>query len=432
MKVCVQGLWHLGSVTAACLAELGHDVTGLDFDQETVKNLNEGIPPIAEPGLKELVQSGLSSGKLRFTDNAQKALASCELLWVTYDTPVDQDDIADVEFVIRQVETVFAFLPTGCVVLISSQLPVGSTHRLEEAYRKSYPDSSIEFACSPENLRLGKAIDVFTKPDRIVVGTSSTPARQRIETLLQPLNAPIEWMSVESAEMVKHALNAFLATSVAFANEIAVLCEAVGADGREVERGLKSEIRIGPRAYLKPGSAFAGGTLARDLQFLSALGRKYDLPTSLSAAVKASNDAHADWARRRVTELLENVNGKKIAILGLTYKPGTDSLRRSSAVTLGKALAKQNAVVAAYDPAVGHLPEDVAEAITLAPTMEDALAGAEALIIATEWPDFKTLTAEQVLGTMKQAVVCDANGFLSSALCDQPDICYISVGKGRK
>ena len=204
----------------------------------------------------------------------------------------------------------FPHLEKGTLVLISSQVPVGTTHKLERSYAEAYPDKAISFAYAPENLRLGRAIEVFTDPDRVVVGLRSTSAesfsndRDRVVALLQPFTERLEWMSVESAEMTKHALNAFLATSVAFINEVSTLCEQVGADAKEVERGLKSESRIGPRAYLNPGAAFAGGTLARDIAFLEAIGVEHQQPTPLLSGVRASNSNHRNWVRRKLQTLI--------------------------------------------------------------------------------------------------------------------------------
>ncbi|MEK7383945.1 MAG: nucleotide sugar dehydrogenase, partial [Elusimicrobiota bacterium] len=343
MRVCVQGLWHLGSVTAAGLASVGHDVAGLDLDQEAVRGLQMNKPPIFEPGLAEAVQAGQEAGRLRFFSSPEEAIDGVELLWVAYDTPVNDADEADVEFVVAQAARALPHLADGATVLVSSQLPVGSIGRLELLARELCPAKTIGFACSPENLRLGKALDVFLKPDRIVVGVRSPRDRERIDRLLRPITERIEWMSVESAEMTKHAINSFLAASVVFANEIASLCEEVGADAKEVERGLKSESRIGPRAYLSPGGAFAGGTLARDVEFLKKIGAAKGLAVPLLGAIRPSNDRHKDWTRRKLARYFPSLSGVPVAVWGLTYKPGTDTLRRSLAVELCDWLLEQGA-----------------------------------------------------------------------------------------
>jgi UDPglucose 6-dehydrogenase len=431
LKVCVVGLWHLGTVTAACLSSLGYAVTALDFDPEVIRNLQQGKPPLFEPGLEALVQRGLTEKTLAFTTDSVSAVRDAAIIWITYDTPVDEDDNADVEFVVERVTRLFPHLQAGTLVLISSQLPVGTTRRLEKTYSNAYPDKPVSFACSPENLRLGKAISVFTQPDRVVVGVRSEADRERIAALFEPITDGIEWMAVESAEMMKHALNAFLATSVTFINEIARLCEQVGADAKEVERGLKSEPRIGPKAYLGPGAAFAGGTLARDVEFLTQIGAKHQVPTHLIAAVRASNDEHKNWQCRKLQMLFGNLRGRCIAVWGLTYKPGTDTLRRSSSVELCKRLAEQGARVRAHDPAVKLLPVELTHMIELCLTPLEALQGAEALVIVTEWPDYQAISADAIVSPMRTPWVMDANRFLVKTLGADARVRYIAVGKAQ-
>ncbi|HEY2321382.1 MAG TPA: nucleotide sugar dehydrogenase [Thermoanaerobaculia bacterium] len=413
MKVSVVGLWHLGSVTAACLAAAGHEVTAYD---------PAGRAPIFEPGLDDLIEAGVAKGTLRFTTDPS-AVHDSEIVWITYDTPVDDDDNADVDFVIRSVESLYPFITEGALILISSQLPVGSTALLET----SAQGRGFSFAYSPENLRLGKAIDVFTHPDRVVAGVRDPRDRDRITRLFAPFTDRIEWMSVESAEMTKHALNAFLAMSVAFINEIAAVCENTGADAKEVERGLKSEKRIGPSAYLGPGAAFAGGTLARDVVFLSERAEKIGLPAHLLRGVKRSNDAHRSWAARRLREVLGGVAGKQIAIWGLTYKPGTDTLRRSLAIELCQSLVADGARIRAHDPAVKSLPDDLS--IELASTAIDAVRGADALVVMTEWPDYRQIESSAVADAMKGQLILDANRFLQQQFCNDPRVVYATVGK---
>lgn len=422
MKVCVAGLWHLGSVTAACLAAAGHDVVGLDADRQTVDRLSEGKPPVLEPGLGTLAAEGIDARRLRFTTDPA-TIRDRDVIWVAYDTPVDDDDRADPEIVMAHVRSLFPFMKDNALVVISSQLPVGSTARLEEAYLAMKRPEAVSFVYSPENLRLGKAIEVFMKPDRVVAGTRKEADRVRFGDLMAPITTTIEWMSVESAEMTKHALNAFLATSVTFINEIARICERVGADVKEVERGLKTDIRIGTRAYLSPGAAFAGGTLARDITFLSSIE-----PLPLIASVKKSNDRHKAWALDRLHAELGTTRGRRICVWGLTYKPGTDTLRRSSAIELCQTLAVEGAQVAAYDPAVKRLPPELASIIHLKDTAREAAADADAVVVATEWPEIRE-SAKSAL-PQRPVVIIDANRFLAAEIADRAHLRYFSVGKG--
>lgn len=427
MKVCVHGLWHLGSVTAACLASVGHDVVGLDADQKTIAGLNDGKAPLFEPGLYDLLQAGIAKGRLRFTTAMADAAAAAEVLWVTFDTPVDDDDRADVEFVLNQIKGVLPVLAVGAVVLVSSQMPIGSIRKLESFVRENLADKQLSFACSPENLRLGKALEVFLQPDRIVVGVRTDDARNTLEKLLLPITDRIEWMSVESAEMTKHAINAFLATSVTFANEIASICEVAGADAKEVERGLKTEMRIGPKAYLSPGGPFAGGTLARDIEFLEVASRAKQLVTPLLSSVRASNDEHKNWVRRKLLESFPDLQGATVAIWGLTYKPGTDTLRRSLAVELCDWLIEQGTTVHVHDPVVRQLPEHWSGRVVSHTRSLDAVVGADALVVGTEWPEFRQAATELLSVANPNLVVIDANRHLQTAVAPL-GIKYVAVG----
>jgi UDPglucose 6-dehydrogenase len=431
MKICVVGLWHLGSVTAACLASAGFEVVGLDFDPEVIRNLQAGQPPLYEPGLTELVKQGISQGHLSFSTDAAAALAESEIVWIAYDTPVDDEDRADVDYVVNRSIQLFPHLAKGSLVLISSQLPVGTTALLEKESMNSIPDRDVTFGCSPENLRLGKAIDVFTKPDRVVVGLRNPKDRLRVSELLAPFTTNIEWVSVESAEMTKHALNAFLATSVAFINEIASVCERTGADAKEVERALKSDIRIGPRAYLSPGSAFAGGTLARDIRFLTQLGVQHRQSAILFSAVQESNEAHKKWLQRTLSFLFPDLSGLKIGIWGLTYKAGTSTLRRSTSVELCRWLVQQGAHPQVHDPAINSLPESLDQIATLHSNPQDVLESAAALVIATEWPIYKSIDPGAA-AAMSSPIVLDPNRFLSESLGRDSHVRYFTVGKASR
>lgn len=428
MHVTVMGLWHLGSVTAACLAGAGHTVIGFDSDTVNIEGLMQGRPPIAEPGLADLLTSATRAGTLTFTPDPERAFRHSELVWVCFDTPVDDDDRADVDEVLRQVEAVFPRLRTATVVLVSSQLPVGSVRRLEQAWAPVAGGRRVTFACSPENLRLGKAIEVFTKPDRVIAGVRDDWTKSRIAALFAPITDRIEWMSIESAEMTKHAINAFLATSVTFINELAMLCESVGADAKQVERGLKTEQRIGPGAYLSPGGAIGGGTLARDVMFLRAVGERTHRMTPLLDGLVASNATHREWARRRLVTEIGSLDGATIAVWGLTYKPGTDTLRRSGAVELCRWLLNQHARVRVHDPAVQSLPPEL-EGVERTADPVDAAAGAAALVVATEWPQYRQIAADALARTMPGGLVLDANRFLEKTIGQDPRFRFVAVGQ---
>lgn len=420
MRIAVAGLWHLGTVTAACCAFVGHEVIAFDEDREVISKLQQARMPVDEPGLAAMATSAVTAGKLRFTIEPT-AISDGEILWVCYDTPVSEDDVPDTEFVHSRISQLLKFIRPQTLVLISSQVPVGFTARLQ----RSYPD--LVFAYSPENLRLGKAIEVFTKPDRIVIGIRDQASMHRLSELFRPFTNNLEWMSIESAEMTKHALNAFLATSVAFINEIASVCEKTGADALEVERGLKTDVRIGPGAYLHPGSAFAGGTLARDMRSLLSVGKEHQLPMRLLQGVFESNSIHHLWARSRLAEILGDLHGKTVAVLGLTYKPGTDTLRRSSSVEICQWLIGRGAKVQAFDPVIADLRDDL-KAIRLAPNAEFALDGADAVLVATPWPEFRSISSSAFLQRMRRAVVLDPARYLAGSFKNKHTVEYHAIG----
>jgi UDPglucose 6-dehydrogenase len=429
MKVAVLGLWYLGPVTAACAAAAGHEVRAWDPDRDLLKRLASAEPPVKEPGLADLIRFEQKSGRLTITTDLVEAVGTAEVVWITFDTPVDDQDHADVEFVVRHVADAFPHLRDDAIVLVSSQLPVGTIRLFEERLSMIRPGHHISVACSPENLHLGRAIEAFTQPDRVVIGVRSPADRERLTELFRQITDRIEWMSVESAEMTKHAVNAFLATSVAFINEIAAICERTGADAREVERGLKTERRIGPLAYLKPGAAFAGGTLARDLTFLRALGKKLHVGTAVMNGVYTSNTEHRRWARQRLTRELAGVAGRRVAVWGLTYKPGTDTLRRSDPIELCRWLLAEHASVAVHDPAVPALPKDLAHTVTRSDDVIRVAETADALVIGTEWPMYRDVDVDQLSASMRGRVVIDANRFLASTVGRDERFALVSVGQ---
>lgn len=424
-KIVVAGLWHLGCVTAACLAGKSFNVLGFDPDKKMIENAKKGLLPIFEPGLDDLTKHVSSSGYLKFS-NDTKEFKDADIVWITFDTPVNDKDEADTKYVTDFVRSIFSYLQNETIVIVSSQLPVGTVQVLDKEYRKQYPQNKVYFTSSPENLRLGKAIDIFTNPDRIVLGLDDLSIKPRLESLLCPFSTNILWVSVASAEMIKHAINAFLAVSVTFINELASICESVGANAAEVEKGLKTEERIGPKAYLKPGSAFAGGTLARDIDYLVKMSNVFEFPAHLMNAIQQSNDHHKSWVVRRLNQLLGVLAGKKIAVMGLTYKPGTNTLRRSSSIETCRSLTQSGAEVLAFDPVINELPAELDININLKNSFKELSKDIDAIVVATEWPEFKDLE----LSKLNCSYLLDMNGFLAEKVPTDVSFKYISLGRG--
>jgi UDPglucose 6-dehydrogenase len=431
MRVCVAGLWHLGTVTAACMAAAGHDVIGYDSDSHRVELLVAGIPPVQEPGLEALVQEGLASGRLSFTSDHHLATRGARVLWVTYDTPVDSSDRGDSAAVVAAVSALLPDLALGSLVLISAQVPVGTTRQLEEAFRSAWPERTVQFAYSPENLRLGAAIDSFMRPERIVVGLNDPDSRATVSALLEPLDTQIEWMATEAAEMTKHALNAFLAASIVFTNEIATVCESVGADVADVVRALRGDPRIGPRAYLGVGTGYAGGTLGRDVAYLTDLVYAHQIHAPLLASIGPSNRHQQEWVRTTLVSLLGELGGKQIAIWGLTYKPDTDTLRRSAAIELCEWLLTKDAIPVAHDPAVRTLPTALASRVSLVRDPLSSIRHADALVVMTAWPEYRSVPIDSLLAEMRHPVVVDPGRLLGDTVGMDARVRYATVGMAR-
>lgn len=426
MNIVVAGLWHLGSVTAACLSDAGFVVIGYDARTDIVNGLKQGHGPVSEPGLDHCIRKNLEKKTLTFTDEIS-ACHAADIVWITFDTPVNDQDKADIIFVLEEVRCLYPYLKNNAIVLISSQLPVGSTRRIAAEYQKTYPDKNVSFAYSPENLRLGSALQIFTQPDRVVIGCDDPDAKVILTSLFQPFTDKIIWMSCVSAEMTKHAINAFLANSIVFANEIAQLCDAVGAKASEVEAGLKSESRIGPKAYLRAGAAFAGGTLARDVNYLIDLSKRTKVNTQLFPAIMASNEIHKQWTCQQLAQLWPDLNRKKISVLGLTYKPDTDTLVRSSAMELCVWLSSQGAQVQAYEPMLNVLPAQNDYQVTLRLSLADVLQEVDAIIITKRHEHFEQLGEALLKNTSPTLYVFDESGcYRDLAKCET--LHYICLG----
>ena len=423
-------MWHLGSVYAAGFADLGFNVIGFDSDSRVISKLSNGQAPLYEPGLDDLLNRGMRQGLLTFTSD-QNDLSSVDLLMVAYDTPVDQNDRADFEYVKDQVRKLFPVIKEDAVVLICSQVPVGTTRQIADRFASVRPEATAHFAYSPENLRLGSALKTFFEADRFVIGTRHDETKDRLLPVLSKLDCDLHWVGVESAEMTKHALNAFLAMSVVFSNEIAKICELVGADASEVEVGLKSDGRIGTRAYLRPGPAYAGGTLARDISALIELERRMPSSRHFFLGIEGSNSAHRSWAFQKTRESLGDLAGKDVAILGMTYKPGTDTLRRSEALTLALQLAESGANVTVYDPFIKDWSREE-WTFNVASDIGSLVRHADALVVSYDCQEFSDFNAELISKRGRPLVIIDTSSSMEPRFRNHPSAHYLRLGKHSK
>ena len=431
MKVSVVGLWHLGSVTAACLADFGHQVTAVDKNKNLINDFKSGVLPIYEPGLDKLTKKYFDNGGISYSSKFSD-IKNSDVVWVTYDTPVDDDDNADVEFVENQIKDLINYINPSGTLIISSQMPIESTSKLKNYITKNHPNYNIKLAYSPENLRLGNAINVFTNPDRVIVGVFEEDTKNIIEELLNKIKNKIIWMSVPSAEMTKHAINSFLALSVTFINELSSFCELTGADASEVEIGLKSENRIGPKSYLKPGPAFAGGTLARDLKFLVSKANELNINSTLFEAALKSNDQHKNWIKNKLITLYKNLDDIKITVLGLTYKPNTSTLRRSLSVELCNWLISKNIEISVFDPKIKLPPKELKGKFNFFENLNNDLFKTDVIVLFNECEEFLEIDFDLIYKTNSDISIIDPNGFLyKSKINSINKFNYYKIGKSQ-
>lgn len=437
-KVCVIGAWHLGCVISACLAEMGNKVEVVDFDKKIITNLQGGIPPLFEPGLQELVKKNMKKGRLNFFHDFKTSLNSADFIFITFDTPVNDKDQSDLRPIFNACKKI-AKHSTGKnpYVIVSSQVPVGTCKKLTEFISKQNPTINADVLYNPENLRLGKAIDTFIKPDRIIIGAKRKETAARLLSLYKKIKSPKFVMSLESAEMIKHALNSYLAVSVSFINEIANLCEASGANVRDVVPGLKSDKRIGEHAFLNPGLGFAGGTLARDLMVLQSIGKKNKVKTSIIQSTLEVNRNRTNDVLKKIKKIFPRLKGLKGGVLGLTYKPGTSTLRRSISIALAQELSKRGIMIKAYDPKVPKFTngESYQKYIKLCKSPYEVAKHSQFLLIATEWPEFKDLNFSQINKLMtangsrsKRPVLIDTKNMLDPLKIVKDGFEYIGTG----
>lgn len=425
--MAVIGLWHLGCTAAAGLAEAGYFVTGVDFDKKIVEDLKLNKPPLFEPGLEDLIKKNQNNGRLSFTADFKSALEKKKLIVIGFDTPVDNQDRPDASVLYKACEKIARYAADDCIIIIMSQVKVGTCRDIKKFILKRNSKLKCGVVYNPENLMLGQAIKKFLEPDRVIVGLENESTRPAVEKFYQIINAPKIYMDLESAEMVKHATNSFLAMSISFINEIADICELVGADVRKVVEGLKADGRIGARAFLSPGIGYAGGTLGRDIAVLSDFGKSKKLKTDIINAVRDVNNGRQKKIVAKIKSVVGSLRHKKIAILGLTYKPGTSTLRRSMSLEIAKKLLKGGAKIKAYDPKItGSIKGFLG--VKICPDAYGAIAGADVVLLATDWPEFKQLDFARIKKIAGKAAVVDCKNFLPPEFAKSNGLAYYGIG----
>lgn len=426
LSVCVVGLGYVGLTTAVGLAEIGHNVRGVDVDRNRVAVLRDGRVPLHEPGL----QSALArQGELlQFTDSLSDALGETpDIVMIAVQTPAGAGQPSDLSFVELAARDVGRHLGAPATIVLRSTAPVGTTARVRELVGDGL-GAPVPAASNPEFLLEGKAYEAFLHPDRIVVGVDDVDTAELLTRLFAPLRAPMVITDIATAELIKYAANAFLATEISFINEIADLAEAVGADVGDVSRALKLDKRIGERAYLNPGLGFGGSCLPKDLRTLIDSGDRHGVDLRLARAVNAVNEARVTRFEEKLRRAVGDLAGRRVAVWGLAFKAATADVRESPAIGLVERLAARGALVKAYDPLAEAMAEPVAGADVLCADMYEALAGAEALLVLTDWPGFAAPDFGTMRHAMRRPLILDGRNVVDADAARKHGFVYQGVG----
>ncbi|MBG8552297.1 UDP-glucose dehydrogenase family protein [Hymenobacter guriensis] len=436
MKIAVVGTGYVGLVTGTCFAEVGIDVTCIDIDQKKIDNLRHGILPIYEPGLEEMVSRNVEAGRLHFSTNLGEAIKDCDVAFIAVGTPPGEDGSADLKYVLAVARGIGENMNSYGVIVTKSTVPVGTAAKvrreLEQALGKRGVQIDFDVASNPEFLKEGAAIDDFLKPDRIVVGVSSERAEEVMRKLYKPflLNGhPIIFMDIPSAEMTKYAANSMLATKISFMNDIANLCEIMGADVNMVRKGIGSDARIGTK-FIYPGIGYGGSCFPKDVKALIKTAAENGYDMQVLKAVESVNDAQKEVLFNKVRKHFGgDLKGKKLALWGLSFKPKTDDMREAPSLVIIEKLLAEGCTVSAYDPvAMPEARHTLHDTITYAKDQYDAVIDADALLVVTEWPEFRAPNFEVVARLMKNKVVFDGRNIYEATEMEQAGFAYHCIG----
>jgi UDPglucose 6-dehydrogenase len=431
MRIAMIGSGYVGLVSGACLSEFGHEVVCIDKDQDKIANLNKGHVPIFEPGLDEVVAANARAGRLSFTTDLAPAVAQADAVFIAVGTPSRRGDgHADLSFVFGAAEEIAHALAHYTVIVTKSTVPVGTGKKVQDIIRKIRPEAEFDVASNPEFLREGSAIEDFRRPDRIVVGAETERARNVIKEVYRPLylnETPILFTSRETSELIKYAANAFLATKITFINEIADLCEKVGADVQEVARGIGLDGRIGGK-FLHAGPGFGGSCFPKDTLALLKTSQDASAPVRIVETVVAVNENRKTRMAEKIIDAFGDVKGKTIAVLGLTFKPNTDDMRDAPSLVIVPKLQAAGARIRAYDPEGAEEARKVLDVETCKDAYE-ALSGADGVVILTEWNEFRALDLDRVKSLLKRPLMVDLRNIYRPAQMAEAGFTYVSVGR---
>lgn len=433
MRVVLIGTGYVGLVSGACFSDFGHDVVCVDKDQNKIERLLEGEVPIFEPGLENLVAENVAAGRLNFTTDLNSVVPNADAVFIAVGTPSRRGDgFADLSYVYAATEEVADALNGYTVIVTKSTVPVGTGREVERIIRDRRPEANFDVASNPEFLREGSAIEDFKRPDRVVVGTESEKAKQVIRELYRPLylnETPILFTDRQTSELTKYAANAFLATKITFINEMADICEKVGGNIQDVARGIGLDGRIGNK-FLHAGPGYGGSCFPKDTLALVRTAEEANAPTQIVEAVVKANDERKRRMANKIIEAMDgDVNGKTIAVLGLAFKPNTDDMRDAPSLDIIPALQKAGAKIRAHDP---ESMEEAAKILLDVEYLDNAyktLEGADAVVILTEWDEFRALDLKRVKALLKSPVMVDLRNIYRGDLLTQHGFSYSSIGR---
>lgn len=432
MKIAIIGTGYVGLVSGACFAEFGVDVTCVDVDKSKIEKLNNGEIPIYEPGLDELVARNVAAGRLHFTTEIRSAVQAAQAVLLAVGTPPLPDGSPDMSFYRTAAKDVAEALNDYKVIVTKSTVPVGTGKWLGEFVGKHAPEGTeFGIASNPEFLREGAAIGDFMRPDRVIIGSNDARALEVMKELYRPLyliETPIVATSLEAAELIKYAANAFLATKITFINEIANLCDAIGCDVHDVARGMGMDGRIG-RKFLHPGPGYGGSCFPKDTKALTTVADEFGVETRIVDAVIEANDRQRDMMVAKIEKLAGDIAGKRFAVLGLSFKPETDDMRESPAIDIINAIIEKGGSVKAFDPVAMEESKEYLNGIDYARDEYDAIEGANVLVMVTEWNQFRALDLERVRSLLKEPKIADLRNIYEPRDMRSLGFDYVGVGR---
>ena len=429
MKIIVIGTGYVGLIQGVCLAELGNEVVCIDIDANKVKKLKKGISPIYEPGIEELIHQNLEDGRIKFDISLKDNIKDAEVIFIAVGTPSDESGRAELKYVLAAAEDIGKSLKNYAVIVNKSTVPIGTGELVKKTIQKHYK-GKFDVVSNPEFLKEGSAVDDFMHPDRVVLGSNNgADAAKKVARLYEILGSPILITNLETAEMIKYASNSYLATQISFINSVANICEKVGADVTEVSKGMKLDKRIGGRAFLSAGLGYGGSCFPKDVQALVQIARDNEVDFKILEEVEAVNKNQRQKMVLKIKNVLGELKGKKIAVWGVAFKPRTDDVRDAPAITIIEALTDLGAKIVAYDPVAEETAEQVLPDVKFAKKSIEACKDASALVVITEWNEFKQIDLNKIKQVMKKPIIFDGRNIYNPTEMKKLGFEYYSIGR---